>query len=110
MREEWGEAEICEDAALGLSGEDRQRIPTCPECGVVRLTFEALGYHIERHRVVTPIVRNRRGRVLTRPCPQVCGRNFLKQADLKEHAPNCDGAIPLGDEAEKLHPWMRVIA
>lgn len=69
----------------------------CPECPVMYATPEELGPHIERHRPVEGALFNQIGEMISRPCPQGCGRFFARgrKLDFHAHVKNCDGSRPL---------------
>lgn len=68
----------------------------CPECQVPFPEPRALSLHIERHREVRPEVKDpRTGKVNSTPCPQGCGRHFIRPSEYGEHVPLCDGSVPL---------------
>lgn len=75
------------------------RIYPCPECQAILKTPEELGTHLERHAPadVQPAT-SPRGKPLTAPCPNGCGRHFSAvrgSHELRHHAKVCDGQPPL---------------
>lgn len=60
----------------------------------------AFGIHLERHREVLPPVEHK-GKVVSTPCPNGCGRHFIRPSMYREHVPLCDGSSPLWNPMNK---------
>jgi hypothetical protein len=58
------------------------------------------GFHLERHRELMPPLEVK-GKIVSTPCPQGCGRHFYRPSHYREHVPLCNGDTPLWNPANK---------
>jgi len=86
-------------AETGTQQQEHKRPPNfCTHCNDEEPWDDprAFGLHLERHREVKPEVKDpRTGKTLSTPCPEKCGRHFIRPSEYREHVPLCDGSPPL---------------